>query len=141
MTFNEYIDFEVHELTSDVMEIRVPVKGEYENELGGVHGGAIMLVADAATGLLAIDRKYLAPTQSSYTNFLRPISMDSKYIYARAEVIKRGRRTVTIDCKVWGDDGKLAAVNRTECTVISDDVENNPTKLIKSFQDGTYKKY
>ena len=140
MTFNEFLDFEIHEMTSDLMEMRIPYKDIYSNELGGVHGAIIMAIADMATGLLAIDRKYLAPTQSSYTNFLAPI-FETEYIYARAEVIKRGRRTVTIDCKIWSDDCKLAAINRSECVLIDESVADEPTPIIKSLQEGTYKKY
>lgn len=140
MTFNEFLDFEIHEMTSDIMELRIANRDEYLNELGGVHGAIIMALADMATGLLAIDKKYLAPTQSSYTNFLAPI-LKTDYIYARAEVIKRGRRTVTIDCKIWSDDSKLAAINRTECAIIDESVADNPSALIKSFQAGTYKRY
>lgn len=140
MTFNEYVDFEVGEISSDVFEIRIPVRDEYINDLGTMHGAIIMAIADIATGFLAIDMKYLAPTQSSYTNFLRPIK-ETDYIYARAEVIKRGKRAATIDCKVWSDDTDLAAVNRSEFTVIDESVKDNPSKMVKRLMDGDYKTY
>lgn len=140
MTFNEYVDFEVHEMNSEVFEIRILVRDEYLNDLGTMHGAIIMAIADIATGFLAIDRKYLAPTQSSYTNFLSPIKQ-TEYLYARAEVIKRGKRAVTIDCKVWSDDTDLAAVNRSEFTVINEDVKLNPSKMVKKLIDGDYKTY
>lgn len=140
MTFNEFLDIEVHEMTSEAMEIRIPNKDIYINELGTVHGAIIMAIADIATGLLAIDRKYLAPTQSSYTNFLSPIK-ESEYIYARAEVVKRGSRTVTIDCKIWSDDTKLAAINRSECAVISEELDFSQSELLTNLKKGIYKKY
>lgn len=140
MTFNDYLKLEFHEMNSNFIEMRIPIYEEHMNELGTVHGAIIMSLSDIATGLLAIDLKYTAPTQSSYTNFLRPI-MDTKYLYARAEVIKRGKRSVTIDCKLWADDEKLAAVNRSEFVILNDDVKNNPSNYIKNLQDGNYKKY
>lgn len=63
MTFNEYLDFEIHEMDSEHLEVRFPVRKEYINELGSIHGAIIMSVADVATGLLAIDFKYFAPTK------------------------------------------------------------------------------
>ncbi len=141
MTFNEYLDIEIAEMTSDVFEMRVPVREEFKTETGVIHGGIIMAIADTATGFLAIDLKYLAPTQSSYTNFLRPLRADCQYIYARAKLIKRGKRTVTLDCEVWGDNDKVAAINRTECTIIDESIANTPSPLIKKFQDGDYNTY
>lgn len=41
MTFNEFLDIEVHEMTSEAMEIRIPNKDIYINELGTVHGAII----------------------------------------------------------------------------------------------------
>ena len=140
MTFNEFLEIEFHEMTSEAMEIRIPNKDIYINELGTVHGAIIMAIADIATGLLAIGRKYLAPTQSSYTNFLSPIK-ESEYIYARAEVIKRGSRTVTIDCKIWSDDTKLAAINRSECSVISEELDFSQSELLTNLKKGIFKKY
>ena len=140
MTFNEYLDFEVKEMNSEVVEIRIPVKEEFINDLATIHGAIIMAIADVATGFLAIDLKYLSPTQSSYTNFLRPIK-NTDYIYARAEVIKRGKRSVTMDCEIWGDDRNLAAINRTECSVIDDSIKDKPTPLIQKLKNGDYKTY
>lgn len=140
MTFNEYLDFELKEMSSERVEARFPVKEEYMNELGSIHGAIIMAIADVVTGFLAIDFKYLAPTQSSYTNFLRPI-LETEYIYAKSKVIKRGSRTVTLDCEIWGDDGKLAAINRTECTIIDKSVAENPSPLIQKIKNGEYKSY
>ena len=140
MTFNEYLNVEFHEMNSKAIEMRMPIKKEHMNELGTVHGAIIMALADMATGILAIDLKYTAPTQSSYTNFLRPI-METDYLYARSELIKRGRRTITIDCKLWGDDGKLAAINRSDFVVLDENVKLNPSDFIKKLQEGNYKKY
>ena len=50
------------------------------------------------------------------THFLRPI-IESKYIYAKAEILKKGKRIITIDCTVYGDDEKIAATTRTEFAV------------------------
>ena len=140
MTFNEFLDPEYHIMNSEVVELRIPYKDVYINELGSVHGAIIMAIGDLATGLVAIDKKYLAPTQSSYTNFLKPI-IKTEYIYARAELVKRGRRTVTVDCKIWSDDTDLAAINRTECAVVSNDLDIEKSKIIKNLINENYKKY
>jgi len=139
MTFNEILDFEIHTMDSNVLEMRIPYKDEFSNELGATHGGVIMTLADTASGLLAIDRKYNAPTLSSYTNFLRPI-IEPSYIYARAEVIKRGKRIVTIDCKVWADDCDIGAITRSEF-VILDDNAKDLSDLVVDLSRGNYKKY
>lgn len=139
MTFNDTLDVEIHEMNDQYLEMRIPLKDEYKNELGAVHGAIIMALADVATGLLANQLKYTAPTQSSYTNFLRPI-LDTEYIYAKSEIIKIGKRTVTVDCKIWSDDTKLAAVNRSEYAIV-DNIDKKPSKLTESLKSGNYKKY
>ena len=139
MTFNDTLGVEIHEMNEQNLEMRIPFKDEYKNELGAVHGAIIMALADIATGLLANQVKYTAPTQSSYTNFLRPI-LNTEYIYAKSEIIKRGKRTVTVDCKIWSDDTKLAAVNRSEYTIV-DNIDKKPSKLTKSLKSGNYERY
>mgnify|MGYP001095039964 CR=1 FL=1 len=140
MTFNDCLDIEIHEMNSQTIELRIPFKEEFKNELGACHGAIIMAIADIATGLLANELKHSAPTQSSYTNFLNPI-LKTKYIYAKSQIIKRGSRTVTVDCKIWSDDSNLAAVNRSEFTIIQGDFKKNPSKFSESLKSGNYKKY
>lgn len=119
MSFNDYFDIEIKEIDENNLILRIPFKEEYLNDINAVHGGVIMTLADDASGFIASAKKYTAPTLSMYTNFLRPI-FETEYIYAKAKIIKRGSRIVTVDCEVYGDDEKICAVTRTEFAVIND---------------------
>ena len=70
MTFTDTLGVEIHEINEQNLEMRIPFKDEYKNELGAVHGAIIMALADIATGILANQVKHIAPTQSSYTCLL-----------------------------------------------------------------------
>ena len=117
MSFSDQFDMEIKEIDDMNLILRTKVKKDFYNELGAIHGGVIMTLADNASGYIASAKKYTAPTLSMNIHFLRPF-MDTDYIYAKAKVLKRGSRIITVDCEVYGDDEKIAAITRTEFAII-----------------------
>lgn len=139
MSFNDIFDIEMREIDEDNLIIRVPFKDEYKNELGAVHGGVIMALADNCSGFIGSGKRYTAPTLSMYTNFLRPI-LEARYIYAKAKVIKRGSRIITVDCEIYADDQKTAAITRSEFAIVNDKLEDS-TQGEMAYSKGKYKSF
>ena len=139
MVFSDYFDIEIREIDQDNLILRSKFKDSYMNEIGAIHGGVLMTLADNASGYAASAKKYLAPTLSMNINFLRPM-METEYIYARAKVIKRGKRIITVDCEVYGDDEKVCAITRAEFAVISDKLKESGSGKM-SFSNGKMKKF
>lgn len=124
MSFSDQFDIELREIDENNLILRCKMDNNFLNELNAVHGGVIMSLADNASGYIASAKKYTAPTLSMTTHFLRPL-MDTSYIYAKARVIKRGSRIITVDCEVYGDNKKIAAITRSEFAIINSNLEES----------------
>lgn len=139
MSFSDQFDMEIREIDDFNLILRTKVKKDFYNELGAIHGGVIMTLADNASGYIASAKKYTAPTLSMNIHFLRPL-LDTKYIYAKAKVLKRGSRIITVDCEVYGDDEKVAAITRTEFAII--DKKIKPSEDAKfAYSKGKFKTF
>lgn len=139
MSFNDQFDIEIKEIDEDNLILRCKAEIDFYNELGAIHGGVIMTLADNASGYIASAKKYTAPTLSMTTHFLRPL-MAKDYIYAKAKVIKRGSRIITVDCEVYGDDKKIAAITRSEFAII--DKKIKPSEDAKfAYSKGKFKTF
>ena len=139
MSFSDQFDMEIKEIDDLNLILRTKVKKDFYNELGAIHGGVIMTLADNASGYIASDKKYTAPTLSMNINFLRPL-LDTEYIYAKAKVLKRGSRIITVDCEVYGDNEKIAAITRTEFAII--DKKIKPSEDAKfAYSKGKFKTF
>ena len=90
--------------------VEADVDGRFANPTGVVHGGVLMGLADSAmgltvTGLLAAGQ---AGTNTDFQmRFLRPVK-DGRLV-ATARVVRRGRRTLVLECDVADAAGKLVA--------------------------------
>ena len=139
MSFSDQFDIEIREIDDLNLILRSKVKKDFYNEIGAIHGGVIMTLADNASGYIASKKKYTAPTLSMNTHFLRPI-FDTDYIYAKAKVLKRGSRIITVDCEIYGDDEKIAAITRTEFAII--DKKIKPSEDVKfAYSKGKFKTF
>lgn len=139
MSFSDQFDIEIREIDEDNLILRCKMEKYFLNELNVVHGGVLMTLADNASGYIASAKKYTAPTLSMTTHFLRPL-MATDYIYAKAKVIKRGSRIITVDCEVYGDDEKTAAITRTEFAII--DKKIKPSEDAKfTYSKGKFKTF
>lgn len=139
MSFSDQFDIEIREIDEDNLILRCKMEKNFLNELNVIHGGVLMTLADNASGYIASAKKYTAPTLSMTTHFLRPL-MATDYIYAKAKVIKRGSRIITVDCEVYGDDEKTAATTRTEFAII--DKKIKPSEDAKfAYSKGKFKTF
>ncbi len=139
MSFNDQFNIEIKEIDEDNLILRCKMEENFLNEINAVHGGVIMTLADDASGFIASAKKYTAPTLSMTTHFLRPL-MDTSYIYAKAKVIKRGSRIITVDCEVYGDDEKIAAITRSEFAIINSKLSESSSGDM-AYSKGKYKTF
>ncbi|WP_296112944.1 PaaI family thioesterase [uncultured Anaerococcus sp.] len=139
MSFSDQFEIEIREIDDYNLILRCKMDDEFKNELGAVHGGVIMSLADNASGFITSAKRYTAPTLSMTTHFLRPL-METDFIYAKARVLKRGSRIITVDCEVYGDDKKIAAITRTEFAIINDKLAES-AKGDMAYSKGKIKKF
>ena len=92
----------------------------HANPMGTLHGGVICDIADAAMGIAYLST--LGPGESFTTmelkvNFLRPVW--NAHLVANASVLKKGRTTGLVVCKVTEDEGRLVAYATGTCITIA----------------------
>lgn len=91
--------------------IGLRVDERHGNAIASLHGGMFMTLVDTAltlaAGRAAPKGKY-AVTQGMTSDFLAP-ARAGEWIEAEVEVLKAGRSTITLDCRVRkdGEGGKL----------------------------------
>lgn len=92
---------------------------QHANPMGTLHGGVICDIADAAMGMAYVTT--LGESESFTTmdlkvNFLRPVW--SGHLAAKAVVMKKGRKTGFITCRVV-EKGKLVAFATSTCMTLA----------------------
>lgn len=91
--------------------IGLRVDERHGNAIATLHGGMFMTLVDTAFTLAAgraAPKGQYAVTQGIAADFLAP-AREGDWIEAEVEVLKAGRNTITLDCRVRkdGHDGKL----------------------------------
>ncbi|WP_104101944.1 PaaI family thioesterase [Arthrobacter sp. 08Y14] len=110
--FAEFLQIDFPELSPHLVVAQLADRPEYGTIGGGVHGGAVMALADIAAAVMAVmasgDPSAAPATMQSSTNFLRPAR---GVLRAEAEVTRMGRTTV-VDVRVTDSSGEACAVVR-----------------------------
>ena len=88
-------------------EVSVELRPESMNLHGAVHGGLLYGLADCVAGIAARCDGSDYVTQSAHINFLRNTNHGT--VFARAEVIRRGRHVAVIHVMVRDDADRLLA--------------------------------
>lgn len=103
---------EVVEVTGAGVVMRFPIRAAHQRPGGTVSGPTLMAAADAAAWMATLARigpVALAVTSNLTINFLRKPSLDAD-LWARAELLKLGRRLSVCDVRLYsGDDGDPVA--------------------------------
>ncbi|MFI6070011.1 PaaI family thioesterase [Actinoplanes sp. NPDC051343] len=98
----------------ELVEARLEVSRELSTIGGGLHGGAILSLADAAAAVLATvvhDDGAMPATTESSAHFLEPVTGSAT---ARAVPLRVGRRTVVVQIEVFDStDVRCAVVTQT----------------------------
>ena len=108
--FTALLGVELLSCWNGAAEMAMPVRPEFMQHRGTVHGGVIGAVADNVSGWAAASLLGPVVTSNFTVHFLRPAQ--GGRIVARAQVIHSGRRLAVVDAKVFmasADDIVLVA--------------------------------
>lgn len=118
-TFISFLGIEFLDYGEDFVEARMPIDNKLQ-PMGLLHGGASLALAETiASGgsYLLIDiQKYDVVGLQVSGNHLSPVSEGT--LFARAEIIHKGKKTHVWDVKIKSDEGKLISVARVTMMVI-----------------------
>ncbi len=87
-------------------ETELPVRPEFINLQGTIHGGILLTLADVTGGTAACSYGKIVATVSSDYHFLRAGTQITK-LTAKAEEIRAGKRIMVYDVSVRDQDGLL----------------------------------
>ena len=110
--FAHFMGMKITHVSPERVEAEIPVREEFNNRNGVMHGGAIMAFADnlGGTGATAnLKAGQATTTIESKTNFFAAIPVGE---IARAECLPlhRGKTTMVWQTRITRADGRLAAV-------------------------------
>ena len=104
--YNQFIGFEILELSSTYSRSRVKCDERLQNNYGSIHGGALLSFVDVMAGAAATMNGFYVTTVSANLNFLLP-AVDTEYIYCECMKLKTGRHILVYDIRVTDDKGNL----------------------------------
>jgi uncharacterized protein (TIGR00369 family) len=100
--FTNHIGFELIRMIPGECEGRIAIVDHLKQQLGFLHGGVTMTVADIAMGIAAFtlvkDGEQVV-TANLLTNFLNPV--EGEFLYARGYVIKAGKKLYYCEAELW----------------------------------------
>ena len=118
-TFISFLGIEFLDYGDDFVEARMPVDNKLQ-PMGLLHGGASLALAETiASGgsyLLVDPEKYDVLGLQVSGNHISSVS--EGMLYARAEIIHRGKKTHVWDVKIKGENGKLISVTRVTIMIV-----------------------
>src|SRR5215471_14620406 len=99
----------LEEIALDSAVLKLPYREEVTNGSGTVHGGILAILADTAVAFALstnFDGKMGFATSDLTIHFLRRARGD---VWARARIVKKGRRVNVADVDIVDADGRLVA--------------------------------
>jgi len=118
-SFISFLGIEFMDFGHDYVEARMPVDNKLQ-PMGLLHGGASLALAETiASGgsyLLVDPNKYDVLGLQVSGNHLSTVSDGT--LYARADIIHKGKTTHVWDVKIKGDNGKLISVTRVTIMIV-----------------------
>jgi 1,4-dihydroxy-2-naphthoyl-CoA hydrolase len=110
--FFRLLGAKILEASPDRVVAELLVRDELANRNGGLHGGAVMAVADNLGGtatFLNLPQGAGTTTIESKTNFFAAVALGDT-LRAECTPLHRGRTTMVWQTRITRGDGKLAAV-------------------------------
>lgn len=122
MPSNKIFGLEILEFNAESLLLKVPFKEEFIGDFAQRrwHGGILASIADSAGGMMG------ALTFESYNDRINTIDMRVDYlhrthdvaIYAKATIIKSGKRIVVVDVDLYHENQKIHTTARVTCSVL-----------------------
>jgi uncharacterized protein (TIGR00369 family) len=110
--FSRLLGTKIVEATRDRVVAELLVRDELANRNGGLHGGAVMAIADNLGGtatFLNMPEGAGTTTIESKTNFFAAVPLGDT-VRAECTPLHRGRSTMVWQTRIIRGDGKLAAI-------------------------------
>ena len=109
---NGVLGFKLIDWQKDFAQIEVKLDERHKNRQGGVHGGVIVTLIDAATGYCGVfepevNKRKGNVTVSLTTNFLNPVKTST--ITCNARTIKSGKKLYFASAQVTVSDNNIIA--------------------------------
>jgi uncharacterized protein (TIGR00369 family) len=108
--YDGFMGFRLASWSPEGAVVEVDADGRFANPTGVLHGGVLMGLADSAMGLTVtglLGEGQAGTNTDLQMRFLRPTKAGR--LRATARVVRRGRRTLTLECDVADAAGKLVA--------------------------------
>ncbi|MGN0362946.1 MAG: PaaI family thioesterase [Bilifractor sp.] len=102
-SFGRLLGIEILDFREGYAKAVMPVRPEFLNPLGTVHGGCLYSLADTVGGNASATFGYITPTVSGDLHFIRPAKGIDK-VYGEAEMIKHGRTLGVYRITLYGPD-------------------------------------
>ncbi len=106
--FAEHLGLEITEIGPGYARAMMPIREEYLNVVGSVHGGCLFTIADAAGCAAASSYGNHIATLNNSFNFLNP-GLNTKTLYATTRELKRGKRVLVYSVAVTDENENLLA--------------------------------
>lgn len=111
MHFHESLGLCLIEDHEDGVTVELPLRDDFSNSDGYLHGGVTAALIDGALGV-AIQRRYKGERRGTTTemkiNYLRPVHQG--VLTARARIIKAGRTLVVGEVNVFDQERRHIAI-------------------------------
>ena len=105
--FAQFLGMRIDDISEGAARCSMEIHEQLKNPIGSVHGGVLYSLADTAAGCAAISYDgHRMTTVDGSLHFLRA-AIAVPRIFARAEVIKKGKRLVTVRVEILDLDGRL----------------------------------
>jgi 1,4-dihydroxy-2-naphthoyl-CoA hydrolase len=118
-TFVSFLGIEFLEFSDDFIEASMPVDNKLQ-PMGFLHGGASLALAET----IASGGSYLLVDPEKYHVFGLQVSgnhistVSEGMLFARADIIHRGRTTHVWDVKIKDQEGKLICISRVTMMIV-----------------------
>ena len=106
--FFKHNNYELVEVTAENCTLKAQITENALNPYGIAHGGFIFGLGDTSLGIIAALNGRPAVTLNSTINFLK--AAKTKYIIAKGEILKRGKKITYLQAKIYDDQDNLIAL-------------------------------
>ena len=116
-SFSVFLGAELTRFDSEV-ELQLPVRPEFMQQNGFIHGGIISYLADNTltfAGAIALGRQVL--TSEYKINYLKPAQCD--LLIARAIVVGSGKRQAVCRCDIFSVSGREVLCASAQGTIVA----------------------
>jgi uncharacterized protein (TIGR00369 family) len=123
----QQIGIRVNDVGDGRVVMEMDAEEKYWNPMKTVQGGVLGIIADGALGysfFTTLEENETYTTVDLNIKFLKPVSRGK--IFAKAHVVKRGKRLGYMECEVTNERGDLLAKATSTCIIIRQEKTTNP---------------